>query len=273
MARPLRIEVPGGIHHVAARADGHESLFQDDEDRRTFLSLFAKTIRERGWFSLAYCLMSTHYHLLVETPRTNLSAGMRDLNSAYARRVHKRHGSRGHVYGGRFSQRLVQRDGHLLATVRYIARNPVEAKLCRRASDWPWSSHRALCRGESSGVVDAARLLRYFDDRSAATATERYVELVDADGASEAPGDTGIAGDAEFARWHLPPELPSNEIPRRFSSPLRPPLDEILRGGPVRSRVVTAHNRGYTLQEIGAAIGVHHSTISRWIQAARRDRR
>src|SRR3712207_3954485 len=148
MARPLRLEVPGAIHHVMARANAGSRLFRDDIDRGLFLSEYAATLRRHGWFSLSYCLMTSHYHALVETPRTNLSRGMRDLNSNFARAWHARRGTHGHVFGGRFFSRLVERDDHLLWVARYIARNPVVSGKCRAPSEWRWSSHGALCRDE-----------------------------------------------------------------------------------------------------------------------------
>ena len=76
MARPLRIEYPGAIYHVLSRGDRREAIFRSDADRKLFLDLLGQTCRRTGWQIHAYCLMDNHFHLVVETPRGNLSAGM-----------------------------------------------------------------------------------------------------------------------------------------------------------------------------------------------------
>ena len=83
MARPLRIEYPGAIYHVLSRGDRREAIFRHDADRKLFLELLAKTCRRTGWQIHAYCLMDNHFHLVVETPRSNLSAGMQWLLGSY----------------------------------------------------------------------------------------------------------------------------------------------------------------------------------------------
>jgi putative transposase len=76
MARPLRIEYPGAIYHVLSRGDRREAIFRSDADRKLFLDLLGQTCRRTGWQIHAYCLMDSHFHLVVETPRGNLSTGM-----------------------------------------------------------------------------------------------------------------------------------------------------------------------------------------------------
>lgn len=268
MARPLRLQIPGAVYHVTSRADGDEMLFRDDAERELFLRRYAEAISEHDWYSLAYCVMGTHYHLLIETPRTTLIDGMRDLNGRFARDRHRLRGARGHVFGERYHGGIVQRDAHLIAAVRYIARNPVEAGICRHARDWPWSSHRDLCAGRTTAVLHPDRVLRYFatDPSDARRGYQRLVE--ESQDAPSVTGDTGVAGDHEFARRHLPGDLPSVEIPRRYLEPVRPPLDVLLRGGTRETAVLAARKAGYTLQEIGSALGVHRSTVLRWTRQA-----
>jgi putative transposase len=77
MARPLRLEFAGALYHVTARGDRREDIYLDDADRELFLSLLGEVCDRFNWAIHAYCLMSNHYHLLVETPDGNLSRGMR----------------------------------------------------------------------------------------------------------------------------------------------------------------------------------------------------
>jgi hypothetical protein len=88
--------------------------------------------------------MGTHYHLIVQTPRVNLAAGMQMLNGRYAQRFNWRYRRRGHLFGGRFMSVHIQDETHLMAAHRYVARNPVRAGLCAAPADWRWSSYRAL---------------------------------------------------------------------------------------------------------------------------------
>src|SRR3989304_3223061 len=143
MARPPRPQFPDGIYHVSARGNERAPIYRDDGDRRRFLELLAHVRERYRWRILAYCLMTNHYHLLVQTPEPNLARGMRQLNGAYAQWFNRRHRRVGHLFQGRYGARLVQADEHLLAALRYIVRNPVRAGLCRDPGGGGWSTHRA----------------------------------------------------------------------------------------------------------------------------------
>lgn len=108
MVRPLRIEFPGALYHLTARGDGRKDIYLDDEDREQFLALLGAVYDRFNWVCFAYCLMSNHYHLVMET---NLSRGMRQLNGVYAQRFNARHARVGHMVQGRYKAILVERDG------------------------------------------------------------------------------------------------------------------------------------------------------------------
>ncbi len=131
------------FHHVTARRNADQTLFADDSDRRTFLRTLELTLDRHGWLCHAYCLMSNHYHVLIEAPEPRLGAGMLLLNGSYARYFNRRHALVGHVFQGPYRAEPITRDGHLLETCRYIALNPVRAGIVARPYDWPWSSYRA----------------------------------------------------------------------------------------------------------------------------------
>jgi putative transposase len=126
------------------RAKGRSPLFVGDPDRVLFLIGLRDVVTDLGWGCLSYCLMTTHYHLLVTTPQPNLARGMQRLNGRYGAGFNLRHRGRGHVFGDRYRCEPITRDSHLLETLRYIALNPVRAGLVRRPEDWRWSSHAAL---------------------------------------------------------------------------------------------------------------------------------
>jgi REP-associated tyrosine transposase len=161
MPRKPREDIAGAVQHVYARGNGQRRIFLDDLDRRRYLTLLAHVVRAKRWLCLAYCLMNNHVHLLIETPVANLGAGMQLLHGLYGQTHHRRHGTTGHVFQGRFGARRVSSDEQLLMTVRYIARNPVEAGLCATGAPWPWSSHAAIVTGAPPGWLAIDRLMFY----------------------------------------------------------------------------------------------------------------
>jgi putative transposase len=114
-------------------------LFETDLDRLDFLGLLHSTVDRHSWKCHAHCLMGTHYYLVLETARDDLSRGMRRLNGDYARRFNHRHGTSGHLFAERFSSFVLEDEAHFHAAINYVRENPVRAGLCSRAEDWPWS--------------------------------------------------------------------------------------------------------------------------------------
>jgi len=143
MSRPLRIEFAGALYHVTSRGDRRDDIYLDDEDRQQFLALLGEVCDLYNWVCHAYCLMSNHYHLLIETPDANLAKGMRQLNGVYSQFFNRRHDFVGHVFQGRYKAIHVEKESYLLELSRYIVLNPVRAEMVRSAKDWPWSSYRA----------------------------------------------------------------------------------------------------------------------------------
>jgi REP element-mobilizing transposase RayT len=146
MSRPLRVEFPGALYHVTARGDRREPIFEDDEDRRALLEVLSRALERFDASYLAYCLMSNHYHFVLETHRANLSRLMRHVNGVYTQRCNRRHQRVGHLFQGRFKAILVDRDAYLLEVCRYVDLNPVRARLVKRAEDWAWSPPSLLLR-------------------------------------------------------------------------------------------------------------------------------
>jgi putative transposase len=142
VARPLRRNLPDGFFHVTARGVAHARIFLDDHDRRHFLALLAGTVRSCDWRCHAFCLMTTHYHLVLETTRERLSRGVQRLNGRHAEAFNARHARRGHLFGGRFASWIIGSDQHLHETCRYVLLNPVRAGLCGSPEEWRWSASR-----------------------------------------------------------------------------------------------------------------------------------
>ena len=144
-SRP-RAFYPGVPTHVTARGVDDAAIFRSDFDRYAMLALLRKVTEEAAWGVLCWCLMTTHYHLLVVVPETasRVSWALQKLHSVYAREFNARHGRRGHVFGERFTDTCVETDPHGRNTIAYILDNPVRARLVRRYDEWNWSGLERL---------------------------------------------------------------------------------------------------------------------------------
>jgi putative transposase len=283
MARPLRIEYPGAVYHVTSRGNAGQAIFRNDEDRATFLSTLDFVVSRQGWLCHAYCLMSTHYHLLLETPAPTLSAGMRQLNGLYTQRFNHRHGQKGHVLQGRFKSILVDRDPYLLELVRYVVLNPVRAGAVEHPGDWEWSSYRALV-GEASppAFLTTNWILAHFGARRR-QAQENYRRFV-AEGVGRTVWDHlrggVILGDEAFvglvkprlAGTDLAREIPVDQ--RLVARPSLRDLFEATRSPEEREEQMYAAYavHRYTLTEIGEHLGLHYSTVSKRVRRVRQRR-
>jgi putative transposase len=143
MARLPRLQIQDGYYHVTARGARQLPLFFDEIDYTRGLSILRKTVELFGWKCHGYAFLPNHYHLFVQTPEPNISAGMQYLNHRYAVRFNIRHGLAGHAFDRRFHSVDVVREPHFLEVGRYIALNPVRAGLCAAPGEWPWSSYTA----------------------------------------------------------------------------------------------------------------------------------
>ena len=194
----------------------------------------AQVVADQRWRCLTYCLMTNHYHLLIQLQAPNLSEGMRRLNGEFACMFNERHERVGHLFERRFWSEVVVRDSHLLTLARYIALNPVRANLCRTARDWPWSAHRALLGDRPREFVDVNAILGYFD-ANPEIAVRRYANFVN----------------DEVADTAIDPEL--------VALLAQPDRDQAI----ARAHV----ELGYTIHAIADAIGCHPKTIRRRLAA------
>jgi putative transposase len=178
--RPPRLQVAGGVFHVTARGNRRQEIFTSDRERTYFLSLLAVICARLGWRCHAYCLMTNHYHLLIETPNEDLSVGLHWLNFRYAQWFNLQHGYTGHLFQGRFHSVLVESNIHLVELARYIVLNPVRAGMCERPQDWRWSSYRSFAHDYQikRTFVHVDWLLAQFG-RDLARARARYRQFVE----------------------------------------------------------------------------------------------
>ena len=143
MTRAPRNALRDGFFHVYARGIASETpLFADDADRRFFIFNLAHCVRRFLWTCHAYSVLSTHYHLVVDSTLVNLSAGVHRLNALYAQHVNSTRSSFGHVFAERFQARAIESEEYLYDACAYVFENPVRARLCDRPEYWPWSISR-----------------------------------------------------------------------------------------------------------------------------------
>ena len=142
MSRPLRIQFPDAWYHVMNRGRREENIFTTKKDYMSFVDLLEELDDVFNAKIASYCLMPSHYHLLVQTPDANLSRSMRHLNGVYTQRYNKRHRCDGQLFRGRYKSIVVESDSYALELVRYIHRNPLEAGLVDNLQRYQWSTHK-----------------------------------------------------------------------------------------------------------------------------------
>jgi putative transposase len=182
MARPPRLSYENALYHVTCRGNGRQDIFLSDENRKRFLEQLQDGLRTHGVVLLAYVLMTNHYHLLVRTPRANLSRFMQRLNTSYSLYFRYKHRRPGHAFQGRFKAKVVAGDPHLLALTRYIHLNPVKIRKARTwtASErvrylnaYRWSSYPGYARGAWAREWICYEVLAQYG-RNLAEARRRY---------------------------------------------------------------------------------------------------
>ena len=186
MARQARMIVPGVPHHVTQRGNRRERIFLQPGDEAIYLDLMATQLRRRGVACWAYCLMPNHVHLIL-TPEdeTGLALAVGEAHRRYTGFIGARGGWTGHLFQGRFGSVAMDED-HLMAAFRYVALNPVKARLVARAADWPWSSAAAHIAGRSTPHVRVEPALERIGDFAAFVGGEaadepRWADLLKAE--------------------------------------------------------------------------------------------
>jgi REP element-mobilizing transposase RayT len=231
----------GGIHHVTARGDHKRPILEHERDRRSFLRRYGEVIERHDWVPLSYCLMTNHIHLVVETPRCTLGLGARDLFSDFAKGHNQRRGEGGHVFQGRYDSRPVLTDSYFAQLLRYVALNPVAAGLSATPEAWPWSSHAALLAGRGDRLASAHRVNELLSVWGQCGG-DRYPSLF------ESTHPVALKyGNADPATW-------------------RPSLATLFEARSREQAVAAAREHGYRLAEIADHVGVHESTVSRWLR-------
>jgi len=284
MARPLRIQFPGAMYHIMSRGIGKMTIFHTDHDWNKFISFMERVITRYNWTCHAYCLMGTHYHILLETPDANMVPGMKQLNQFYSQYYNWKYRRVGPVLQGRYKAYLVQKDEKFLDNSRYIVNNPVEANMVQHLSEWPNSSFKAtrgLCKTPSFLHTDF--LLSHFSS-SSKKAKRMYEEFVLAGIGMESPLKEAknqiFLGSDSFVKEtmkHVDDADKLVGIPKVQKLAERPSLEDLFKsnGQPSKRirnlRIKEAYEgHGYTLRQIGEYLQLNPDYLSRIIAEIRK---
>ena len=278
MGRPLRIEFEGACYHVTSRGNEQKDIFKSKRDREKFLGYLESAVFRYGAIIHAWCLMTNHYHLLLETPRGNLSQIMRHINGAYTNYYNAKRKRAGHLFQGRYKAILIEADAYLVELSRYLHLNPVRAKIVAKPENYPWSSYGAYVDLQPRVKWHKTEyILEHFAGRS-----DRYRQFVEdlLDKAYESPLTQTVAATVlgsetfvrHFTETHVTPIHAGRDMPavRHLTQPLQ--LEKILNAvretmtdekTARKSSIYLAHRySGARLKELGAYFGLSESGVS-----------
>lgn len=188
MARQLRIEFEEAFYHITSRGNLRDRIFFDDKDREKFLEILQRTKERYSYLLHAYTLMDNHYHLLIDTPKANISRIMQNINTIYTVHINRKYRRSGYLFQGRFKGLVVDKDEYLVTLSRYIHLNPVRANIGQKPEEYRWSSYNAYTDNKlRDSLVDTADTLSYFSEKHS-EAAKRYKAFVEAEiGGGENP--------------------------------------------------------------------------------------
>lgn len=277
MARPLRIELAGGLYHVTSRGDRREDIFLDEADRLAWLELFGQVCRRFNWVCHAWCLMDNHFHIVVETVEGNLAQGMRQLNGVYTQTFNRTHGRVGHVFQGRYKAVMVEKDSYLLELARYVVLNPLRACMVKEVAAWSWSSYAAMTGTQPAPAwLQTDWILGQFSPQRP-RAIIQYIDFVRAGVGlasvwEQLEGQIYLGSEAFIKRMQqIADKATIGEIPRAQRRPPAKPLALYQdKHRDAKAAMVAAYATGdYTMQEIADHFGVHYATVSRAVKLRR----
>lgn len=235
MARPLRIEYPGAFYHVMNRGHRRETIVADDRDRQRFISCLSRMAEQFGVLIHSYCLMTNHYHLILETPEGNLSRALQWLNVSYATYYNRRHDYVGHLFQGRFKAVLLDAGEYLGALSRYVHLNPVRAGIASRAWGYAWNSCRYFVGSQNPpDWLETNRILAGFgrSTKAAKQSYKKYLSEADVPNPFEDVVGGSVLGPKDFVEWirrtFLSEKKTDREIPQLKELKPRPEVETII---------------------------------------------
>lgn len=278
MTRPLRLAFPGAIYHVTSRGNRRQNIYRNDVDRQVWLSILGRVCARHNWKVHAFCQMTNHHHLLIETIDPTIAQGMQQLNGHYSRYFNKRHELAGHVFQGRYHAILVDRQSYLLEVSRYVVLNPLRAGIVQSIDEWPWSSF-FYCSDDTHAPFWLERewLLGHFGHPRAHAVT-RYRNFILAGIGKSSPLKAArhqvlLGDDAFVANYqHLQYSRQLVEAVRIERGAVALPLDAYRRRYANRDEAMARayQSTAYTMPQIARTFDVSTKTVSRAVAAFER---
>jgi putative transposase len=295
LGRPLRIEYSGAHYHVTSRGNEHKDVFKSQKDREQFLLYLESAVSRYDAVIHAYCLMSNHYHLLLETPSGNLSKIMQHINGAYTNYFNVKRKRSGHLFQGRYKGIVIEADEYAQELSRYIHLNPVRAHMVGKPEEYRWSSYLDYIGARKRPEwLETSFILDYFGKgEEPFIKYRRFVEdLLGSEYESPLGGVVAstILGSESFVceltEKHIDGKQDDRELPAARKLTSKPSLQTILEAAKNvsdSSRVVKnasiylCHKySGAGLKEIGEQFGTKESAVSqasrRFMQVLERDK-
>jgi putative transposase len=281
MARPLRIEFKDAVYYISSKGNAGNSITQDDADRKLFLETVHFVVDRYKWKCHAYSILKSQYCLVIETPKPNLSIGMRQLNGIYTQKYNRKHDLAGHVFQGRFKAVLVERENYLLDICRHVVLLPSISGTTKNYATYKWSSYKA-----TAGLAGAPEFLEteWILSQFAKTrkiAQKKYIEYVKNGKKAQSPlnnvrGQILLGSDSFIQK--LKPQITKgkyeSDIPKWQKNLNRPAIEDVFKG--IKNKTLKQRNirikqanakHGYTLKQIGDYLGLHYTSISRIINS------
>lgn len=288
MARPLRLEIEGGVYYVFSRGIERRHLFKERKDFLKFISLLKEAKERFGLIIYSYSLVRDSYYLALETPLGNLSRALHFLNTSYTVYYNRKYGKSGPLFRGRYTSYLVDKEEHLPMLTRYIHLIPYLIRESKRPQRYPYSSLREYLHFRKEGLVDVTTVLNHFSKRKG-DARKKYKEFIEegirgklTDPLEMVVGRT-VIGSRDFAEdikkriWRGEEKIFINKFTEKdkvietfcrffklkFSELKRRKKNDYKRQG----LMYLLHQKsGLRLQEIGEIFGIGYSAVSQGIK-------
>jgi REP element-mobilizing transposase RayT len=266
-----------------SRGNNKQNIFLNDHDHERFFDIYSDIVKKLGWVTCAWCLMSNHFHLVVETPVPNLSEGMRLLNGIYTQYFNNNHVRVGHLFQGRFRSILVEKNRYLMELVRYVVLNPVRSGQVKSPVDWRWSSYRSTAGiGSCPDWFDPGWLLELVSEGigNREKQQEIYMEFIgqsinnEKDLMEKVQQQIYLGDEAfiESVQNKCPPDGTDPDIVREQRRRPLSFIEEYLREyRDRREAMARAYLDGeFSQAEIARHFGVHYSTVSKAVKDYKR---
>jgi len=295
MGRQLRIEYPGAHYHVTSRGNERKDVFKSQKDREQFLRYLESAVSRYDAVIHAYCLMSNHYHLLLETPAGNLSKIMQHINGAYTNYFNVKRKRSGHLFQGRYKAIVIEADEYAQQLSRYIHLNPVRSNMVAKPEEYRWSSYSEYIgiRKSPEWLLTSFILDNFGKGEECFRNYRKFVEEL-LDRAYESPFGRVVASTilgsenfvSELTEKHVDGRQRDRELSAARKLMTKPSLQAILEAvKDISSKRRVTKNAGIYLchkysgaglKEIGEKFGIKESAVSqasgRFVQALERDK-